>query len=316
MSCSFRDLPVSTASKKTKEAIELLNQRNGMMFSQESRQRGTAPTFVPRPTDIFVATPPKTGTTWTMQICHALRTKGNSDFDEITAVVPWDVAALDCGQDLDADQVANPRIFKSHCTYESIAKGAKYIYVARNPQAVIMSFYQFIIPYYQLSLSDIPFRDFVNDFFLKNGSNYGSIFTHFVGWWQRREEKDVLFLFFEDLVEDLPTCVEKIGKFMGIEVDEELKKVVCEVSSYGYMRENAQQFDDHFVRNMAMKRIGLPIEEKFAVGKVREGGGKTKYAIGEEVEAILQRCWEEEVMPTTKYKNYDEFRKDLSILKK
>ena len=163
--------------------------------------------------------------------------------------------------------MANPRLFKSHCTYKTIAKGGKYIYVARDPKAVIMSLYQFIIPYYQVSLEDIPFRDFVNDFFLKNGSNYGSIFTHFLGWWKMRESKDVLWLFFEDLKEDLPGCVEKISEFMGIELDDELKKIVCEVSSYEYMRNNSHQFDDHFVRNMAMKRIGLPLEEKFSVGK-------------------------------------------------
>ena len=49
---------------------------------------------------------------------------------------------------------------------------------------------------------------------------------------------------------------------------------------------------------------------------MRAGGGKTKYEIGEEVEAILQRCWEEELTPETGYKNYDEFRSAMSFLKK
>ena len=39
------------------------------------------------------------------QICHALRTQGSMDFDEITCVVPWDEGALECGQDLDVEQV-------------------------------------------------------------------------------------------------------------------------------------------------------------------------------------------------------------------
>jgi len=314
MSCSFRDPPPSTASPKAKEALQRLNERNGMMFSEESNSYGTS--FTPRPSDVFIATPPKTGTTWTMQITNALRTRGNPDFDEITVVVPWDCAALDCGQDINADQVAYPRLFKSHCTYESIAKGGKYIYVARDPKAVIMSFYQFIIPYFQIPIEDIPFRDFVNDFFLKNGTNYGSIYTHFLGWWKMRENKDILFLFFEDLKEDLPACVEKISEFMEIELDDELKQIVCEVSSYEYMRKNAHQFDDHFIRNTVMKRCGLSPEEKFTVGKVREGGGKIKYEIGEEIEAILERCWEEELTPETGYKNYDEFRNAMSFLKK
>ena len=43
------------------------------------------------------------------QITHALRTRGNPDFDEITVAVPWDSAALDCGQDVNADQVRGKR---------------------------------------------------------------------------------------------------------------------------------------------------------------------------------------------------------------
>ena len=241
-------------------------------------------------------------------------------------------------------QVANPRLFKSHCTYEKIVKGGKYIYVARNPKAVLMSFYQFLLPYFQVSLEDVPFKDFVIDFYLRHGSLSGSIYKHFLGWWNVRESKDVLWVFFEDLKEDLPKCVEKIAEFMEIELDDELKKIVCEVSSYEYMREHAHQFDDHFVRKMVLKRIGLPIEENFSVGKgfffvfahfifikyffmfpfffssffslVRAGGGKVKYDIGDEVEAILQRCWEEEMTPVTGHKTYEEFRNDLSFLKK
>jgi len=45
--------------------------------------------MLPRPGDTFVVTTPKAGTTWVMMICHQLRTKGDLDFREITAVVPW-----------------------------------------------------------------------------------------------------------------------------------------------------------------------------------------------------------------------------------
>ena len=44
------------------------------------------------------------------QICHMLRTNCDMDFGEITEVCPWDILAHDCRQDLDADQVASPRV--------------------------------------------------------------------------------------------------------------------------------------------------------------------------------------------------------------
>ena len=84
-----------------------------------------------------MVTYPKCGTTWMTQIIHTLRTRGaaeHNQFGEITEVVPWDILAIDCEQDLGAEQVASPRVFKSHEAYGDVIKGAKYVYVARNPE--------------------------------------------------------------------------------------------------------------------------------------------------------------------------------------
>ncbi|MEO1935709.1 MAG: sulfotransferase domain-containing protein [Myxococcales bacterium] len=42
-----------------------------------------------RPSDIFLATYPKCGTTLIQQIVHGLRTVGDMDFRDISGVVPW-----------------------------------------------------------------------------------------------------------------------------------------------------------------------------------------------------------------------------------
>ena len=42
---------------------------------------------------------------------------------DIYQVVPWDQLAFDLGQDLDAEQVAFPRLFKSHLRLSSINRG-------------------------------------------------------------------------------------------------------------------------------------------------------------------------------------------------
>ena len=122
-------------------AMAILGERNGRMHSAESVRVGRA--FRPRATDVFVVTYPKCGTTWVSAICHFLRSD-DDDFGEITEVVPWDVVAHDCGQDLDAAQVAAPRLFKSHEGADEIAKGAKYVYVARDPRDAFVSFYNFL----------------------------------------------------------------------------------------------------------------------------------------------------------------------------
>jgi len=66
------------------------------------------------------------------------------DFEEITEVIPWDVLALDCKQDLNSEQKYFPRCFKSHEQYQHIAKGGRYIYIARNPLDAMLSFFKFL----------------------------------------------------------------------------------------------------------------------------------------------------------------------------
>ena len=44
--------------------------------------------FEPLSTDVFVVTPPKTGTTFTQMVLHALR-GGDMDFDDLYLVSPW-----------------------------------------------------------------------------------------------------------------------------------------------------------------------------------------------------------------------------------
>ena len=272
------------------------------------------------------------------------------DFDEITCVVPWDEAAGTCGWDLDADQIATPRLFKSHCTYDQIAKGARYIYVARNPSDCLVSFYHFIVPYFGYSQQDISFEDFAELFFFSGSSAHGSIFPHLLSWWKQRENPDVLWMFYEDLREDLPACVRRIADFMGINLTEELLAVTLENSSFRFMRDRAPQFDDHFVRNAAYVTLKLTDEEGFKVGKgtvlspsrsflslsppslpvfssllflssdfilstaVREGGGGSNYAIPENISAKLRSGWAA-VMGDTGYGTFHELREDLSCLK-
>ena len=119
--------------------MDTMRARNKGMHTEGSTAAGTAPLFAARPTDVFVTTYPKCGTTWVTQIVHQLRTNGSMDFSEITEVVPWDILAQDCGQDLAAEHVANPRLFKSHEPAGKIARGARYICVARDPRDALVS---------------------------------------------------------------------------------------------------------------------------------------------------------------------------------
>ena len=122
-------------------SIQEMHERMKHFATPEGWQRDLD--YKPDPTDVFIVTPPKCGTTWMQQIVHGLRTRGSMDFDEISRVVPWINMAHDVGIDLYAPQVAHPRAFKTHSTLDEAPKGGKYIIVVRDPSDALLSDYHF-----------------------------------------------------------------------------------------------------------------------------------------------------------------------------
>ena len=139
-------------------------------FYTESRKKGLG--VQPRKGDVFICTSPKAGTTWMQQICHQLRTKGDMSFEEISNVVPWLETCGDLGIDADAEQVASPRLFKTHAwrphLNTSNSREAKYIVITRNPEDSAVSFYNFLNGWF-FRKDSISMETFLMKMFLKRG---------------------------------------------------------------------------------------------------------------------------------------------------
>jgi hypothetical protein len=54
--------------------------------------------FVPRPGDLYIASYPRSGTTWLQMIVYHLMTNGDMSFDHISAVIPFFERSLSKGQ--------------------------------------------------------------------------------------------------------------------------------------------------------------------------------------------------------------------------
>ena len=65
--------------------------------------------YQPRNSDIIITPFGKCGTTWTQQIFHTLRTRGDMGFDDISRVVPWIETSFGLDIDINAEQKAEPR---------------------------------------------------------------------------------------------------------------------------------------------------------------------------------------------------------------
>jgi hypothetical protein len=194
--------------------------------------------FVPRPDDIFIVTYPRSGTTWMQMILYQLTTVGNMDFPHITSVSPWFERSLKEGKAYDA--LPAPRVFKSHLSYRKIPKGpCKYLYVARDGKEVAVSYYHF-------QKTHMGYKGTFDEFFtrfLKGEDHYGSWYRHVRGWWEHRHDPNVLFLFYEELAADLPSCLRKISAFCGLEIAPERWDDILERCSFAFMKQHENQFD-------------------------------------------------------------------------
>lgn len=284
------------------------------METAESIENGLK--FIPKSTDVFITTYPKCGTTWVSFIAHLLRSGGNSDFEEIVQVVPWTITALDCGFDLDAPQCGHPRVFKSHENFFDVPKGAKYIYVARDPKDVCISFYHFLLTWVQMSTDEVSLEQFIERLFLGQGSNSGRIWDHYLSFYEHRNDENVLWLFYEDILKDRRQIIKAIAAFMEVELTDELLDSVMHKSSYEYMKEHEHQFDEHLVFSHCKQRMGLPSDTPFSITKVNQGtAGRARAILSSELSLAFDEEWKKVFTAKSGVQSYDDLRRMLSILR-
>jgi len=262
-----------------------------------------------RPSDVVISPFAKCGTTWLQQIVHGLRTRGDMDFDDISRVIPWIEVGTDLGLDLNAEQVAEPRAFKSHLGHDLVPKGGRYIVSLRDPGDAAVSMYRFMEGWF-LEPGAVSIEDFVRRRFIgrERGGDY---WAHLLSWWSHRHAENVLLLAYEEMKVDLPGTVRRVADFIGISLDEELLEIVVRQSSFAFMTEHQDKFDDLLDRQRSERVIGLPPGSDAA--KVREGSvGARKVELPPKTQAALDAVWHEEITPRIAFADYGELLAELT----
>lgn len=290
----------------------LLLERKSKMLTPETVAH--AQSFSPRPTDVFICTFPKSGTTWVSHIAHLCRSQASTDFSEITEVVPWDICAHLCGQRLENEQAYFPRLFKSHQQFTKVPKGAKYIYVARDPADSFVSFYHFLPDFVGLAPGDLSMSEFC-DVLFAGATMSGGASEHILGWWEHRDDPNILWVFYEDLITNLPLEIKRIAAFLEIPLTDDSFDRVLEKSSFAWMRSHSSLFDETFIHEKVKQRMGLPASARLSVGKVRNGGGgiKSRDVIPDEVLSRLASRWDA-ALGARGITNYEELRRMMAPL--
>ena len=200
-----------------------------------------------RPSDVWVVSFPKSGTTWTMQIVRLINNGGKNDGKILSEVVPWVEAfnsTIPGFEHINVDEMACPRAFKSHFPYDSMPCGppntklslGKYIYVVRNPKDVVVSFFHHInaIPFVAPVKWDEYFERFI-----QGDVAYGNYFDHVLSWWAHKDDDNILILKYEDMKKDLPSVVAQVAKFIGKDISKELVDEIARKTTFVNMKEDS-----------------------------------------------------------------------------
>ena len=234
--------------------------------------------------DIVVSVPPKSGTTWTMNIVHQLRAGGDPDLGDVYVEVPWielvpspRATAESIVAQLDAMPTHRRRAFKTHSAPGALpyhVPGAgpdvQYVVVARNPDEVLASMYPFICAHSQdwfsawgMSKDDFLPPDFAA-YFETIGRDIvtGSVFGFVAAWWPLRHAPNVLFMHFSDMKRDHDGSVRRIAEFLGIVPADDRWPTILECTSFPWMKAHEACFelravtDPHVLDPGAMVRKG------------------------------------------------------------
>ncbi|XP_076755266.1 sulfotransferase 1E1 [Xylocopa sonorina] len=126
--------------------------------------------------------------------------------------------------------ITGKRFIKSHFPFSLLPNvlesGCKVIYIARNPKDVAVS-------WYYLNKA-IKTQGYIGDFatfwhYFKNDlTPWSPYWEHLKEAWAQRNNPNFLFIFYEDMLRDLPKTIKNVAKFLGKTYTEEQIKEVAD----------------------------------------------------------------------------------------
>jgi len=199
-------------------------------------------TMEARDSDVIVASYPKTGTTWTEEICYLILS--NVDLKKANSAtleerIPFlEIPAIGLKG---IEELQSPRLIKTHLPYKEIPSnflknGAKIVYITRNPKDTLVSYYNFMrmVGFFAYS-GDL--QSFL-DLFITDQIMYNSFSDHVLEFWRRRHDDNVLFLTYEGLQKNFKYGIEKIANFLGKEISKDQVDQVAQHCNFDSMSKN------------------------------------------------------------------------------
>ncbi|XP_044172185.1 sulfotransferase family cytosolic 1B member 1-like isoform X1 [Acropora millepora] len=211
--------------------------------------------FQTRPDDVILVSYPRSGTNWMREILWQLYNNGEVSERKVFERVPLLERAFDIKGQPGVRTLPSPRLISSHLTYDVIPKGegCKYIYIARNPKDVAVSYYEFMKAFGPSGGYNGPWEFFAR-IFVEGKVPFGLWNKHVLEWWKRKDNSNVLFLKYEDLKKDLTANIWQIAEFLEKPVSKDIVNKITHQCTFKEMTKNMSAFT--FIDDLKVLRKG------------------------------------------------------------
>jgi aryl sulfotransferase len=210
--------------------------------------------FVPRPDDIFVVTPPKSGTTWVQGIVALLLAGAEGVTGGLAERSPWVDADFNDSEQrlLRVQAIMARRYLKTHTPLDGIPVYAecRYITVFRHPLDVLFSMRRHVAnmidarlaPQHPEDLSAAMAIFLSPDPALFDVPTLAAILDHYRAALEWSERPNVLRLHYADLQRDLAANVARVADHLGVEPTPERLADVVRAAGFSAMKAQAARF--------------------------------------------------------------------------
>ncbi|KAM7335679.1 hypothetical protein ACRRTK_006156 [Alexandromys fortis] len=184
----------------------LLHKYKGILFSTMSSEGllDSLDSFDAREDDIFLVSYPKSGTHWVAEVIENIPNVGIT----LTSPIEWgDVSKFE-----ELKMVPKRRVIPTHLSYEMIPGTVKQKQCKSSSQPLGRSIFVVV---------------------------YGSWFDHVLSWEKHKNDKNVLFLFYEEMKKDFVKSLNKITDFLGFDVNDSDISQIARNTSFSEMKSNA-----------------------------------------------------------------------------